>query len=182
MTTSSVDIIEKSRELNISSAVPDAAERIVTQFGARPASSWSPTGRHAAPADGRISGTSSPRRDGRDARCRRNTRPMSTSRPGRRRHPGRAGRHVRHRSTAPRRYTVTILEIADAGNTEVGSARDRPAGGGRGPRRDPSSGDPDAGGRDERAAVAGRRMWGLRTRAVRERSVHAQPEHNTDGP
>jgi len=126
MTTSSVDIIGNRVELSISSAVPDAAARIATQLGAKEGQLTvhsdgtglllQPTGRIVAriiaPA-GTDMTTLSPQWEAdvdigvRDA----------------------VGIAVAPDGTftiddlPPTGYTVTILELADAGNREVGTAR-----------------------------------------------------------
>jgi hypothetical protein len=125
MTTSSVDIIGNVAELTISSAVPDAAERIVAHFGAegrlRVISDGTgillqPQGRilgHIVAPAGTDMTMLSPQYEAdvdigpRDAVGI----PVAPD-----------GTFVIDR-LPPATYTVTILEVADVGNTEVGSAR-----------------------------------------------------------
>jgi hypothetical protein len=125
MTTSSVDIIENVAELNISSALPDAAQRIVTHFGAegrlRVISDGTgillqPQGRilgHIIAPPGIDVTQLSPQYEAdvdigpRDAVGI----PVAPD-----------GTFVIDR-LPPATYTITILEMADVGNTEVGSAK-----------------------------------------------------------
>ena len=125
MSTSGVDVIDNIAELTISSAVPDAAQRIIAHFGAegrlRVISDGTgillqPTGRilgHITAPPGTDMTALSPQYEadvdigGRDA----------------------IGIAVAANGTfvidnlPPATYTVTILELGENGNTEVGSAR-----------------------------------------------------------
>jgi hypothetical protein len=126
MTTSSVNVIDNRVDLSISSAVPDAAARIATQLGAQPGQLvvtsdgtgllLQPTGRivgHITAPAGTDMSTLSPQYEADVEIGARDAVGIAVGPDG----------TFTIDDLPPTGYTVTILELADAGNREVGSAR-----------------------------------------------------------
>ncbi len=126
MTTSSVNVIDNRVDLSISSAVPDAADRIATQVGAQPGQLvvtsdgtgllLQPTGRivgHITAPAGTDMSALSPQYEADVDIGAQDAVGIAVGPDG----------TFTIDDLPPTGYTVTILELADAGNREVGSAR-----------------------------------------------------------